>query len=176
MSDKILFSESQRFKQILIWMLLFSIFIFVSVPVIYGFIKQIFFGQSFGNKPISMEGLFVITIVSIIIPLIPIVLFRIMKLETLIKEEGIYVRYFPFQTKYKFCAWNELTKCYVRQYSPVREYGGWGIKGLGNNRALNISGNKGIQLETKDGNKLLIGTRKPDEISYILKQFDYWMD
>jgi len=176
MTDKILFSESQRFKQILIWVLLFSIFLFVSVPVIYGLIKQMFLGQPFGNKPISTQGLFVITIVSVIIPLIPIILFRIMNLETLIKEEGIYVRFVPFQTKYKFFSWNELTKCYVRQYSPVGEYGGWGMKGWGNNKALNISGNKGIQLETKDGNKLLIGTNNPDEITNILKQSGHWKE
>ena len=176
MSEKILFSESQRFKQILIWVLLFSIFLFVSVPVIYGLIKQMFFGEAFGNKPISTEGLLVITIVSVIIPLIPIVLFRIMRLETLIKDEGIYVRFVPFQTKLNFYAWTELTKSYVRQYSPVGEYGGWGMKGWGNNKALNISGNKGIQLETKNGNKLLIGTNNPDEITNILKQSGHWKE
>ncbi len=176
MPNKILFSETQRFKQILLWILLFAILLTVSVPAIIGLTKQLIFNQPFGSKSISTEGLIVITIVSVIIPIIPMVLFRIMKLETIIKEEGIYVRFYPFQFKRKFYNWNELTKCYIRQYNPVGEYGGWGMKGLDNNKALNISGNKGIQLETKDGDKLLIGTIYPDEISDILNQTGFWME
>ncbi len=176
MPNKILFSETQRFKQILLWILLFAIFLTVSVPAIIGLTKQLIFNQPFGSKSISTEGLIVITIVSVIIPIIPMVLFRIMKLETIITEEGIYVRFYPFQSKRKFYNWNELTKCYIRQYNPVGEYGGWGMKGLGNNKALNISGNKGIQLETKEGDKLLIGTIYPDEISDILNQTGFWME
>jgi len=56
----------------------------------------------------------------------------------------------------------------VRKYKPLLEYGGYGIRGFGNNRALNISGNTGLQLVFKDGRKLLIGTKKGHEMIEML--------
>ena len=66
----------------------------------------------------------------------------------------------------------ELTKSFVRQYSPLTEYGGWGLRlGLfGKGTAYNVSGNKGLQLEFTDKKKLLIGTNKPDELSETLNK------
>lgn len=176
MTDTILFKESQRFKQILLWVLLISIFVFVSIPAIYGLIKQLFWGEPFGNRPMSNEGLIVVTTVSVLIPFFIIILFGIMKLETVIKSDGIYVRFFPFHTKYKYFSLAELNKCYVRKYSAVGEYGGWGMKGWGNNKSLSVSGDQGIQLEIKEGKKLLIGTHDSDEVSKVLLQLGCWKE
>jgi hypothetical protein len=56
----------------------------------------------------------------------------------------------------------------VRKYKPLLEYGGYGIRGFGNNRALNIAGKTGLQLIFKDGRKLLIGTQKGLEMIEML--------
>jgi hypothetical protein len=63
-----------------------------------------------------------------------------------------------------------LTKSYVRQYSPIAEYGGWGLRlGLfGKGQAYNVSGDKGLQLEFTTGQRLLIGTNKPEELNTVL--------
>ena len=65
-----------------------------------------------------------------------------------------------------FIAWDQLDECYLRTYSPLGEYGGWGIKyGLGGaGKVYNVSGNQGLQLVFKDGARLLIGTKKPQEL------------
>ncbi|MBC8644094.1 hypothetical protein H9W95_08645 [Flavobacterium lindanitolerans] len=65
-----------------------------------------------------------------------------------------------------------MTKSYVRQYAPIAEYGGWGLRYdfMGKGKALNVSGNKGLQLKFTDNKKLLIGTNKPDELTEILKK------
>jgi hypothetical protein len=68
--------------------------------------------------------------------------------------------------------WEEIKSANIRTYKPLMEYGGWGIRGFGNNRALNISGNKGLQLEFKNGKKLLIGTEKSTEMESILEELD----
>jgi len=36
--------------------------------------------------------------------------------------------------------------------------------------AYNISGNMGLQLELKNGKKILLGTRKPTELEDVLKK------
>jgi hypothetical protein len=71
---------------------------------------------------------------------------------------------------FKYYPWNEISKSYVRQYFPIREYGGWGLRlGIfGKGKAYNISGDKGLQVEFSDNKKLLIGTNKPDELAETL--------
>ena len=46
-------------------------------------------------------------------------------------------------------------------YSPIADYGGWGIKGPSGNSALNARGNRGVRLTLRDGKRLLIGSQKP---------------
>ena len=65
-----------------------------------------------------------------------------------------------------------ISKVYVRKYSPLADYGGWGLRFSmsGQGKAYNVSGNVGLQLEFSNGKKLLIGTRKPDELSSVLNE------
>ena len=100
-------------------------------------------------------------------------LFFIMKLETRISDAGIAVRFFPIQLKFANYKWEDLDQVYLRDYSPIMEYGGWGIRSsfTGKGRALNVSGRKGLQLVFKDGRKLLIGTMKSFEIEQLLELY-----
>lgn len=98
----------------------------------------------------------------------------IMRLDTQIKEDGIYVRFFPIHQKYRHYLWEDLKYVYVREYAPLGEYGGWGIKGVADDRVLNISGKEGLQLVFADGRKLLIGTKRSEEIKIILNQIQQY--
>jgi hypothetical protein len=164
MDNEILFTERQRFRQWWLWLILLA----VNGLFLFGVFKQVLFGQQFGDKPMSDTGLLATTGLTLVLTL----LFVNFRLYTIIKKDGIYVRFFPFHLKYKHYAWERLTKSYVRQYSPITEYGGWGLRiGLfGKGTAFNVSGNKGLQLEFTDNKKLLIGTNKPEELTEILSK------
>ena len=162
MNEELLFTEKQQFRQWWLWILMLGITAF-SLFSSY----QTFLAISKEKVEIErMIGMFI----AIVTPLLPILIFLVLKLETKITREGIYVRFFPLQLKFKFYNWEGLTKCYIRQYSALAEYGGWGLRlGLmGSGRAYNVSGNKGLQLETTNGKKLLIGTNKPDQLMEVL--------
>jgi hypothetical protein len=164
MNNELLFTEKQRFNQWWIWLILLG----VNGLFLFGIFKQIIGGQPFGDKPMSDTGLVLGTILSILFTF----LFLNFRLDTLIKTDGIYVRFFPFHLKFKHYAWESLTKSYIRKYSPISEYGGWGLRyGLfGKGNAFNVSGNNGLQLQFTNNKKLLIGTSKPDELYEILYQ------
>jgi len=166
MPDKILFSETQRFKQIWIWIILIPI----NGLFIFGFIKQVILHQPFGDKPASDAVLIVAALFMAALTY----LFIIMRLETKITSEGIDVRFYPLQWTYRHYTWDNMVRSFVRRYSPIGEYGGWGLRGIGKKRALNISGNMGIQLVMQDGLNLLIGTKKPDEVTEVLKKINKW--
>jgi len=164
MNNDILFTEQQRFRQIWVWLMLIGI----NGLFLYGIYQQVISGQQWGNKPMSDTGLFVALGSTVLLT----ILFFILRLDTEIKRDGIYVRFFPFRLSFKKYSWDKVSKSFVKQYNPIMDYGGWGIRfGLfGKGRALNVSGNKGIQIVLTDGTRLLIGTNKPDEAKQALQQ------
>ena len=81
------------------------------------------------------------------------------------------MRFFPFHFREKHFAWEDISKAYVRRYSPLWEYGGWGIKYGFQGKAYNVSGNEGIQLELKSGKRVLIGTTLPKKASETLVSY-----
>src|SRR5690606_41120216 len=94
------------------------------------------------------------------------------KLETKIKNDGIFVRFFPFHISFKYYPWDEISSSFVRKYSPLVEYGGWGWRFslFGSGTAYNVSGNMGLQLIFTNKKKLLIGTKKPDQLTEVLNK------
>lgn len=163
MNTTIRFTETQRFTQWWLWLLLIGL----SAVIISAMIYQITYEQPVGDNPMSDSGL----IISSVIILLLNVIFFIFKLETHIDKEGIHIRFFPFHMKFRTYKWVDMSECYLRQYSPISEFGGWGIKGWPSNMAFNVSGNQGIQITFKEGKKLLIGTNSVQLTDDALKLF-----
>ena len=162
MDDEILFSETQRFKQWWLWILLIGSDLFI----LYGVYKQVIKGNTFGSKPASNTELLIIAFVTLVFT----ILFLIIRLETQIRKDGVYVKFFPLHLKFRHFSWDQLSKCYVRKYSPMAEYGGWGLRFGFGGKAYNISGNQGLQLEFKNKKTLLIGTQRPEELNEALQK------
>lgn len=162
MDNKIFFSETQRFKQIWLWLMLLP----VNGLFIFAFFWQVIRGNQFGGKPISNTILLIVMSFTILLSL----LFFILRLDTAISSDGIYVRFFPIHKRFKKYLWNEITQSYVRKYNPITEYGGWGLRWGLKGKAYNMSGNKGIQLVLNGNIRLLIGTNKAEEADEVLRR------
>ena len=93
MKKLILFSEKQKFKQWWLWVIL----LIVNGVILIGIFKQLITDQPFGDKPMSNLGLLFTAIPLLLITL----LILNIRLNTLIKEDGIYVRFFPFHWSFK---------------------------------------------------------------------------
>ena len=158
---KILFSEKQRFTQWWIWILLIG----VNLLMIYGFVQQIIFGIPFGNNPASDLDLVLVCL----IPFGVSWLIYSFSLETKITDEFIAFELRPLGGL-NTIRFKEIEKIYVRTYSPLREFGGWGYRVSSNGTAYNIRGNQGLQLELKNSKKILIGTQKAAGLKEILRQ------
>jgi len=150
-----MFNETQRFTQWWLWLILLSVW----GLMVYSFIMA---------PPQTDTAAFVSFGIGILLPL----LFWQMKLTTRIEAEGIYVRFSPFHFKEKFFEWESISASYVRTYSPLKEYGGWGIKYGFNGQGVvyNVAGNVGLQLNFKEGDPVLIGTQKGEEIKAVLAE------
>lgn len=162
MKNDLFFSETQKFKQWWLWLLLILVALFTG----YHLIERLGIGHS--SRKLASPDLSVF--VSFFVALSVISLILLIKLETEIRRDGVYVKFFPFHRKYVHYSWDEISRSYVRKYNAILEFGGWGVRlGLfGKGRALNVSGNHGLQLEFYDKRKLLIGTQMPDEMTAAL--------
>ena len=66
----------------------------------------------------------------------------------------------------------EIDRFEIREYKPIKEYGGWGMKqgkkGVG--KAYSVSGNIGLQLYLTNGKKVLIGTQRRDAMLRAIRK------
>lgn len=159
------FKERQYFRQ---WWFIMILVIVMGITI-YGMVQQVVFDQPWGNNPMSNSGF-------IVLMLLLIFLFGsifMMRLETKIDALGIQFGFYPFQRKGIFYAWNDIAEISVIEYSPLKEYGGWGwrISLSGKGQAYNVSGNKGILIKLKNGKQRLIGTQRQDEVAEIINHF-----
>jgi hypothetical protein len=88
--------------------------------------------------------------------------------DTRVGAHGVTVRFgFLYRTSIPM---SDIRLAEAVQYRPVRDYGGWGIRGLGRRRALNMRGDRGVLLTRQDGSTLLIGSQRPRELLTALAQ------
>lgn len=168
------FKEEQRFTQS--WLIIIIVLATI-VPFligVYGVYQQIIMKVPFGDKPMSDVGLIIFTVCMFLFS----TLVFFFKLTTRIDEKGIHYQFFPLHFSLRTISWNEISKAGVRTYLPISEFGGWGLRGgfffnKGKEKAINVSGNIGIQLVFKNGEKLLIGTQKKEEAASVLNTYLY---
>ncbi|WP_321418122.1 DUF6141 family protein [uncultured Methanomethylovorans sp.] len=155
--NTVLFREEQRFNQWWLWLL-------ILVPTCmmwYGAIQQLIFHKPFGTNPTSDTGVSILLVLfGILLP----IFMNSLKLITEVRQDGLYVRFYPFHLSFRHYPYESINSYKVREYSPLKEYGGWGIRYGWKGKAYNVSGNRGVQLELKNGNYLLIGSQRPEEL------------
>jgi hypothetical protein len=91
------------------------------------------------------------------------------RLLTEVREDGVYLRFVPFHRSFRRFEWPRIQSAEARTYRPIREYGGWGIRGRGRNRAYNVRGDRGVQLVLTDGSRVLIGSAKADQLAEAIR-------
>lgn len=156
------FNETQRFTQWWLWLIIAVSTLAVLTEPIINWIQSDFKNSSAFDTGfwIGCGTLFLV-----------LLLFVLFKLTTGIDEEGISYQFFPIHLKPILLDWNKIERVGTRKYKPLIEYGGWGYRlGMGV-KALNVKGNKGIQLKLKNGDSLLIGTQKVDQAQTVINRY-----
>ena len=157
------FKEEQRFTQT--WLIvLLSISTIIPLIII---VTEYYKGKTTLNELLLTIGIVVVSCGFIFF----------FKLKTRIDEIGVHSQFLPFHLSLKSINWTEINKAYVKTYNPIGDFGGWGLKGgslwnKSKGKAINVSGDIGIQLELKNGQKLLIGTKKENEAKQVLVNYN----
>jgi hypothetical protein len=158
----VLFYEEQQFRQPWLMVLLIVGFLGTLAAALMAgvaFYRSHPSGQAFANP-----GIYVLAVEALLVGLIT-ALFLSVKMITEVRLDGLAVRAHPIARLRRFIPYNQIDSCEPRTYSPIGEYGGWGIRYGRGGRAYNVSGNRGVQLVLKSGERLLIGSQKSDELA-----------
>lgn len=154
------FHEVQKFREWWVWLLVCG-----GIALAwYGFIQQIVFGEPFGTNPAPDWAMWLILLaIGIGLP----AFFYSLTLIVEVTGDRILIRYAPVLRR--TIHFEEIESYAVRTYSPIWEYGGWGIRGWGHGkRAYNVSGNRGVDIKLRDGNEILIGSQQPEKLAQAL--------
>ena len=92
----------------------------------------------------------------------------LLRLKMRVDAVGIHYQYIPLLNRWRHWPWSEFRRVFPHTYSPLGDYGGWGIRGFPGNLAYNVWGKHGLQLVFRSGNKLLLGTQRPEELRAVL--------
>ena len=87
--------------------------------------EQIVMNSPVGNNPAN--GLVLIILALIFGIGLPLLMYTI-GLDTHVRESGIFIRFWPFHRKWVVFDFDSFQKAEAITYSPLRDYGGWGIR------------------------------------------------
>jgi hypothetical protein len=162
-----LFHEVQEFKRH--WFAVLVLPGAATLVILFGsaMYSQLGRGVAFGPDPMPDLLLWILGPLMIALGFFLMLLFLFMRLVVTVKKEGLYIRYEPFVSRR--ILYSDIADCESKAYSPLREYGGWGIRGSRRRRAYNVRGNRGVMLHFKDGSTLLIGSQRADELADAIK-------
>jgi hypothetical protein len=162
---KVLFSEKQQFRQWWNILLIFAATVPVMVFSIYALYQQLANGVQVGDKPAPN---FVHVAIIIVLGLL-LWSYLSMTLEVRIEPDGIHYRFWPLIFKERLISIHEISRYEIRQYRPIADFGGWGIKkSFRWGKAYNVSGNIGLQIYLNNGKKVLFGTQRQQAIIHAM--------
>ncbi|GKZ13979.1 hypothetical protein [Haladaptatus sp. T7] len=160
------FRETQRFRQGWLWAFL----LVTNVPIL--ILLGVVFADEYGGltpEAIRVGGLTLLALV------LPLVLIHRAALVTEVRDDGVYLKFFPFHLRFRRIPFGEIEAVEAAEYSAMRDYGGWGIRwgvsltrnGLAwdeKGKAYIVDGSEGVRLERDGGRPLLVGSERADEL------------
>ena len=142
------FHEEQRFGR---WV--WAVLVIISVPVVVAAIGVA------GRDPAALAAILVGPIVVAVIT----ALFAVAKLVTDVDDRGVHVS-FHLLWPTRHIPLEDVQRAHATEYSPLVDYGGWGVRLSWKGWAFNTGGAEGVLVETKSGKRIMIGSRRANEL------------
>lgn len=171
-TNKVIFKEEQRYRPLRVRLVLPVVLAATFIAYAFGI------SQEYKNSNGSWDEIYPLILTGggllIFVIVVMITLLR-MKLITTVHQGGILLRYPPLLARERNIPTAAITSFEKREYKARFEYGGHGYRVRGRllrKRKFGISftafGNVGIQLILNDGQKMLIGTQRPEAFIHAL--------
>jgi hypothetical protein len=150
--DEPVFREDQRFTQPWLWALVVVVAVAVWVALVAQFVGD-------GGDESGWALAIVAVVVGVGLP----VLLAFIRLTVEVFADRVAIRFRPFVRR--TIALDSVVAVDAVTYRPLREYGGWGVKGWSRRKvAYNVRGDRGVLLTLVDGRTVLLGSQRSAEL------------
>ncbi len=149
-----IFEEEQDFRHSKLWVLL----VIALVPIL---------------STLAVSSKLLISLSAVAAILIAIALLYFARLEVNVEEDYISVRFFPFHFfRPRKIFLDEVKSFAAEEYSPLKEFGGWGWRWLPfrYKMAYSVEGEECVRLTMEDDTEIVIGSQKPDELEEAISE------
>lgn len=156
-AGKTLFQETQSFRQSWVWIVVLGS---LALPLI---ILLILYFTVDDPKAREVGGALLVVSVT---ATINILAFYMLKLETMVTDEGVYYRWWPYRSKYSYLPWSSIQEVIVKRY-PHYQYGFHYSRKFGT--VHNIKGDRGVQFILTNKAKVYLGTQRIAALQHTLE-------
>lgn len=163
------FVEQQRFRQWWLLVIVLAVVAVTAIPIGSGIVQQLVTGRPWGDKPLPDGPLVAVGVFAVGLPLGVAWLLLAAKLTTTVDGASLQVGLWPLHRRPKEIELSRVTTVEACTYRPLRDYGGWGIRKGRSGWAYNVSGDRGVRLTYTDGETLLIGSQRADELAKAIE-------
>jgi hypothetical protein len=164
------FLEDQRFTQWYLWVVLVPMFLLFGA----GFVYVVLVQSEMLSQPIglNLDQSFLEFTFGILTALFgAIILFLgVARLRTEVREDGLHIMFYPVHRSFRNIPADTIVECEAVTYRPIREYGGWGLRGEPRGRAYNVKGDKGVRIKLTNGHGLLIGSQQSAKLADSIQE------
>lgn len=158
MAQKI-FKEKQRFRD---WEV-FALLAFFILALTYKFIDQHLISPTANAMTLGSYLVFLTPLIA------GLVYLWSLKLSVTITDKHISLKYAPLHTKKHKIKWDDIEECEVLKTSPTAAWSGWKVS-FNHEKSYSLSGRTGLHLKTKQGEDIIIGVKKCDELKKAVRQ------
>ena len=168
-SPRILFQEVQQFRQPVLWVLLIFGSALISGTVSWMWLRQFIQGESFAPDALSNPALLTFGALVLLSNALILGFFLFTQLQIEVSTAGLFLRFFPLQRKVRMVDLTGVEQVEQSEIRPFQDYGGFGIRRVGQSKAYIIHGQEGVKLHYDNGMHLLISSQRADELYEALK-------
>ncbi len=159
--ENVLYRETQTFSHSMVWLAVLCI----TFSSVYFALPQIFEMMSDKSPPaLIVVGSSVFLAIGFALP----VLLLIIQLRIQVRDDGLYIRVVPFQSSFKKISLTDLKNCEIYSQND-KEENRLGLTYVFSKKAYSLGGKRGIKLEFKNGQTILLESKRQEKILQTIK-------
>jgi hypothetical protein len=157
----ILYRETQTFSHSLVWLVILCI----TFSSVYFALPPLF--EMTGDRAPSTTIVIASSIFLAIGFILPVLLLTI-KLRIQVRDDGLYIRVIPLQSSFKKISLADLQNCEPYEQRE-KEENKLGLRYAISKKAYSLGGKRGIRLEFKNGQTIMLESKRQEKIIQAIK-------
>ncbi len=155
------FEEVQRFRQLWVWAITLLLAAGATAYAAGTLFEKYILG-ALQHKPTAVTVQMFVAMAATAVLWGLMALMYAARLVVSLSRDAVVIVFYPFTREHRVPL-VQIARCEIREYQPLGDHGGWGVRVVGGMRTYTASGTRAIMLTLKSGDEVLIGTQRPTE-------------